>query len=64
MRNTRDNLIKLLERMEDSARILKEGSVEESMERFERGQQMAYAECIQLIKDNNLFNDIWRIYME
>ena len=64
MRNTRDNLIKLLEHMEDSSRTLKKASTEETMASFERGQQMAFAECIQLIKDNNLFNDIWHIYME
>ena len=64
MRNTRDNLIKLLERMEDSARILQFASTDLDMKAFERGQKMAFAECVQLLKDNGLFNNIWHIYME
>ena len=64
MRNTRENLIKLIETMEDSARILKNVSNDVDMKAFERGQQMAFAECVQLLKDNTLFNDIWHIYID
>ena len=64
MRNTCENLIKLIETMEDSARILKNASTDVDMKAFERGQQMAFAECVQLLKDNTLFNHIWHIYID
>lgn len=64
MENTRENLVKLLSAMIDSAHVLADQFKEEDPElaNLKIRQAINYQEAFWLITDEKYFNDIWNIY--
>ena len=65
MKNTKENTIKLLEKMYENARavqnIYEEKGDRETAE-FYKGEKLAIQNAMALLQDNEYFNKIWKIY--
>lgn len=64
MKNTKLNVIELLEQMRSNAHDCANYAENINSEHAKtlRYQALAYSECINLLTDSKYFNDIWEIY--